>query len=62
MLQVLLDAIYEVQRETGLAELNVVLDEAEKRGISRSECERLISQLKREGTIYEPREGYLKKT
>jgi replicative DNA helicase Mcm len=62
MLQVLLDAIYEVQRETGLAELNVVLDEAEKRGISRSECERLIAQLKREGTVYEPREGYLKKT
>jgi replicative DNA helicase Mcm len=61
-LAVLLDVIFELQRETGMAELKAVFDEAERRGIPASECERLIAQLKRDGTVYEPREGYLKKT
>ena len=62
MIQVLLDIIVELQKETGVVEVKAVLDEAERRGIPASECERLIAQLKREGTVYEPREGYLKKT
>jgi len=33
-----------------------------KHKILRAEAERLIGQLLREGTIYEPREGCLKKT
>jgi len=61
-LQTLLQIIYELQRETGMAELKAVLSESERRGIPASECERLIALLKRDGTIYEPGEGYLKKT
>jgi len=30
--------------------------------ISNEEAERLIAQLRREGTIFEPRRGYLKRT
>jgi hypothetical protein len=40
--------------------LETELDEKYK--IPRSESSRLLGQLLREGTIYEPREGFLKKT
>jgi replicative DNA helicase Mcm len=61
-LAVLLDIIVELQKETGLVEVKAVLDEAERRGIRRADGERYLAQLRREGTIYEPREGYVKKT
>jgi len=31
-------------------------------GISQAEAQRLIAQLMREGAIFQPREGFLKKT
>jgi DNA replicative helicase MCM subunit Mcm2 (Cdc46/Mcm family) len=53
----------EMEKETGIVEKAAVLSELEtKYKIPRAEAERLIGQLLREGTIYEPREGYLKKT
>jgi len=53
----------EMERETGLVEKIALLNELEtKYNISTGEAERLIGQLLREGTIYSPREGYLKKT
>jgi len=53
----------EMQRETGLVEKTALLNELEtKHKVSIGEAERLIGQLLREGTIFEPREGYLKKT
>jgi DNA replicative helicase MCM subunit Mcm2 (Cdc46/Mcm family) len=53
----------ELERETGIVEKATLLNELDERyKISRGEAERLIGQLLREGTIYEPREGYLKKT
>ena len=62
-LQTVLSTIMEMQRETGLVEKIALLDELEtKHKISAGEAERLLGQLLREGTVFEPREGYLKKT
>jgi hypothetical protein len=53
----------QMEKETGIVERIALLNELEtKYTIPRGETERLVSQLLREGTIYEPREGYLKKT
>jgi len=62
-LQTVLSTLMEMEKETGIVERTALLNELEtKYKISRGEAERLIGQLLREGTIYEPREGYLKKT
>jgi len=62
-LQTVLSTLMEMEKETGVVEKAALLSELEvKYQISRGEAERLIGQLLREGTIYEPREGYLKKT
>jgi replicative DNA helicase Mcm len=62
-LQTVLSTIMEMERETGLVEKAALLIELEEKyKISRGEAERLVGQLLREGTIYSPREGYLKKT
>jgi replicative DNA helicase Mcm len=62
-LQTILSTLMEMERDTGLVEKAALLDELEaKYKIPRGEAERLIGQLLREGTVYEPREGYLKKT
>ncbi len=62
-LQTILSTLIEMERDTGLVEKAALLDELEmKYKIPRGEAERLIGQLLREGTVYEPREGYLKKT
>jgi hypothetical protein len=46
-----------------LVEKTALLDELEtKYKVLRGEAEKLIGQLLREGTIYSPREDYLKKT
>ncbi|MGB9958986.1 MAG: minichromosome maintenance protein MCM [Candidatus Bathyarchaeales archaeon] len=62
-LQIVLSLLAEMEKETGLAEKVALVNrlEAEYK-IPRNEAERLIGQLQREGTIYEPREGYLKRT
>ncbi|MEM4703539.1 MAG: minichromosome maintenance protein MCM [Candidatus Bathyarchaeia archaeon] len=62
-LQAVLSTLTELEKETGLVEKTVLLSELEeKHKMPKGEADRLISQLLREGTIYEPREGYLKKT
>lgn len=62
-LQAVLSTLMEMERETGTVEKIALLNELETNyKISRAEAERLLGQLLREGTIYEPREGYLKKT
>jgi replicative DNA helicase Mcm len=62
-LQTVLSTLMELEKETGLVEKTALLNELdEKYKVPRGEAERLIGQLLREGTIYEPREGYLKKT
>jgi replicative DNA helicase Mcm len=62
-LQIILSTLIEMEKETGIVEKAALLNELEtKHKILRAEAERLIGQLLREGTIYEPREGCLKKT
>lgn len=62
-LTVILHSIVEMEKETGIVEKSALLDKlATEHEISAPEAERLIGQLIREGTLYSPREGYLKKT
>ncbi|MGC8999279.1 MAG: minichromosome maintenance protein MCM [Candidatus Bathyarchaeia archaeon] len=62
-LQVLLSVLAEMEKEIGMVNRADLIKKLETEyNISKIEAERLISQLLREGTIYEPREGYLKKT
>jgi replicative DNA helicase Mcm len=62
-LGVVLGAIVTLEKETGMVEKKVLLEKLETEyDIMGAEAERLIGQLLREGTIYSPREGYLKKT
>jgi replicative DNA helicase Mcm len=62
-MQVILSVLIEMEKETGMVEKAALVTELEsKHNIPRAETERMIWQLLREGTIYEHREGYLKKT
>jgi len=62
-LSVILSVLMELEKVTGIVEKDALVNELEtKHKIPRGEVERMISQLLREGTIYEPREGCLKKT
>ncbi len=62
-LHTVLDTIVQMEKETGMVEKDALLDELETaHKIPRVEAERLINRLLREGTIYSPREGYLKRT
>jgi replicative DNA helicase Mcm len=58
-----ISTIVEMEKATGMVERESLVNELEnKHKISKGEIERMIGQLLREGTIYEPREGCLKKT
>jgi replicative DNA helicase Mcm len=62
-LSIVLATLMDMERVTGIVERDAFVAELEtKHKIPRSETERMLSQLLREGTIYEPREGCLKKT
>ena len=62
-MQVVLSALMQMEKETGIVEKTVLVSELEnKYKVPRAETERILGQLLREGTIYEPREGCLKKT
>jgi replicative DNA helicase Mcm len=62
-LHIILSALMDMEKVTGIVEKEALVTELEtKHKIPRGEIERMISQLLREGTIYEPREGCLKKT
>jgi replicative DNA helicase Mcm len=62
-LKVILDTILDMQKETGMVEKKTLLEVLEtKHSVSVPEAERLLGQLFKEGTIYSPREGFLKKT
>ncbi len=62
-LQVVLSAIFEMERETGMVEKSALLEKLEREyEITIPEAERLLGQLIKEGTVYSPRNGYLKKT
>lgn len=62
-LGIVISTIMDMEKITGIVERDALVNELEtKHKIPRGEIERMISQLLREGTIYEPREGCLKKT
>jgi len=62
-LQVILGTIIGMEKETGMVEKSALLQKLQSENeINAMEAERLIGQLIKEGTIYSPREGYLKKT
>jgi replicative DNA helicase Mcm len=62
-LSVVLSTLMSMEKVTGIVEKEALVNELEnKNKIPRGEVEHMISQLLREGTIYEPREGCLKKT
>jgi replicative DNA helicase Mcm len=62
-LSIVLSTLMSMEKVTGIVEKEALVNELEtKNKIPRGEAERMIGQLLREGTIYEPREGCLKKT
>ncbi len=62
-LGVVLGAIVALEKETGMVEKSALLEKLETEyDITGPEAETLIRKLQNEGTIYSPREGYLKKT
>jgi replicative DNA helicase Mcm len=62
-LSVVLSTLMDMEKVTGIVEKDALVNELEtKHKIPRGEIERMLGQLLREGTIYEPREGCLKKT
>jgi replicative DNA helicase Mcm len=62
-LAIVLSTVVEMEKETGVVEKAALIEKLEaEHEISSREAERLIGQLVKEGTLYSPREGYLKKT
>lgn len=62
-MQIVLSTLMAMEKETGIVEKDLLVSELEtKQKVLRAESERILGQLLREGTIYEPREGCLKKT
>jgi len=62
-LSVVIKVIMELSKDTGIIEEKVVLEELEKTyGIIKLDAQKLIQELLREGMLFQPREGYLKKT
>jgi replicative DNA helicase Mcm len=62
-LQIVLSLLVELEREQGMVREDQLLEHLDQDyDVSREDAYRLISQLTREGTIYAPRPGFLKKT
>ena len=62
-LRLVLNVLVEMERDTGVVKRSELIERlTTEYDLTRTEVERLIGQLIREGTIYEPRNGYLKKT
>jgi replicative DNA helicase Mcm len=61
-LQAVLSLITSMDKVSGMANENDVYARLEKDyGIDKTEASRLIGQLQKEGTIYSPRDGFLKR-
>jgi replicative DNA helicase Mcm len=62
-LRAILNTLIEMEREYGMVNRADLLEKlSSEYDIPKSEAEKLIAQMIREGTLYEPRSGYLKKT
>jgi len=61
-LRIVLNVLVEMEGETGTVRKTDLLEKLSSEfDISRGEVERLLVQLTREGTVFEPRNGYYKK-
>ncbi|MFP3984553.1 MAG: minichromosome maintenance protein MCM [Candidatus Bathyarchaeia archaeon] len=61
-LRVILTEIVEMSKDTGMVEKKILVDElSSKHKIEILESQRLIGRMIKDGTIYEPRPGFLKK-
>lgn len=56
------ELIFEMSRELKTIPIETILEEAEKKGISRFKAEEAIDKLKREGDLYEPKRGFIERT
>jgi replicative DNA helicase Mcm len=62
-LQAVIGVIVTLSKQIGMAEEEAVYKVLEEEyGISRGEAANLIQQLRKDGTIYAPKDGFLKKT
>lgn len=61
-LQLVLRTIIDCSRETGFIHKETIINRLKEAKIDRKTAETLIQQLLRDGTIYSPRENYLKKS
>ncbi len=62
-LRIVLNALTEMEKETGMVDRKDLMDRlGSDFSIQRGEAEKLVGQLVREGTVYEPKDGFLKKT
>jgi len=59
----LVDVVTELERESGGMPVSkdVILQRAEEAGLEREFVEKALKQLTKEGTLYEPRDGYYKR-
>ncbi len=61
-LQAVLSTVFQLERETGIAKEEDVYEALRTEyGVERGEASALIGQLRRDGTLYSPKEGYIKK-
>lgn len=58
----ILSSLLKLEKETGLVLQETLISEVSRYGITQQEAEKIIAELIRDGVIYAPREGYLKKT
>jgi replicative DNA helicase Mcm len=58
----IIDILSKLNYQTEPVEKELVLQEAEKEGISRDEAEKILHKLKMDGLIYEPKVGFIQRT
>jgi len=61
-IQEILDIITQLQNASGMAEEGAVIEEAPKRGFQDDEIRMIMRKLLHEGTIWSPKDGFLKVT
>ena len=61
-LTVVLDTIISLQKKEGFARIDDVIERVREHDVSEAEARRFIGILIRDGVVYEPKPGYLKKT
>jgi len=62
VMQAVLTNVSELDKEVGMVEESKLIEELSKAGFKEEEVRKAINQLSREGLIYSPKPGYLKKT